>query len=69
MLVLPILGLQSAFSEALRQVKKQYENVIFWNWGPKTMLHNLLSARFVIQQLLHPNADSDRYFLKRAAHF
>ena len=45
---LPISGLQSTFSKALHQVKKQYFKMKLWNWGPITVWHNFT------QKLLHP---------------
>ena len=30
-------------------LKKQHFNVKFWNWGPKTIFHNLPSAKFVLR--------------------
>ena len=41
-----ILGYQSTFSEILRQVKNQHLKVIFWNWGPVTIWHNMRSVQF-----------------------
>ena len=34
--------------EILRQVKKATKNGKFWNWGPKTISHNLLSAQIFL---------------------
>ena len=43
------VGLQSIFSEALRQVKNQGFKVIFWNWGPTTIWHDIEYVAFFSQ--------------------
>ena len=46
-IVLPILGEQSKYSEALRQVKikKQHFKMKLWSWGPLTIWHNMASVQ------------------------
>ena len=44
-----ILGLQANFS-----IRPCAPKVIFWNWGPTTIWHNLARAQFCFQISFHP---------------
>ena len=49
---LSIIGLQSTFSEALRQVKRQHMKGKFWNW----LSYNNSAQHNMSQKSLHPSA-------------
>ena len=42
------------FSKALSHKRRQPLKVIFWNWGPTTIWHNLASAQFFSSKITPP---------------
>ena len=43
-----LFSLHFHFSDALRQVKRQHWKAKIWNWGPKTICHNIASVHFIL---------------------
>ena len=69
-IVLLIVGKQSKFSEALRQVKRQHYEMKFWNWGPTTIWHNMESEAFFLNHftLLYINSSEPPTINRKCPH-
>ena len=50
----PLQGKSRNFLSPCAKLKSNIKMWNFWNWGPKTISHNLPSAQFFLKKYLHP---------------